>query len=234
MATFLEICQNVALESGTISTPETPASVVDQDGRLSKVVSWTVQAYNRIQLLHHDWLWLRGEFTGQTIAGVRAYDSAAMSIATRFSHWIKPCGSKSPMTYFLTASGQAEERRIKVMEWDDFYSKYRIGAAETETGAPSVVTIDPQQRLQFHPIPDSIYTIRGHYYKSPQVLASDAEVPEMPAQFHDMIKWKALMLLAQFDEGFEVMPHYKYNYDELETPLLNLQHPSMKIGGTLA
>lgn len=193
--TFLQLCQRVAQESGTVAGSLQPSTVIGQTGRLAKFVNWTASAWSDIQLRRSDWLWMEGEFSGETASGTATYAPGGAEFnLTRFGEW-KPrryAGGDSDITIYLTASGVSDERALLWLPYETFRRQYLRGGASLVTGYPAYVTIDPAQNLRLHPIPNGAYTVRGRYHKSPQVLAADADVPEMPAKFHQLIAWEAL------------------------------------------
>jgi hypothetical protein len=66
-----------------------------------------------------------------------------------------------------------------------------------ETSAyPIEWSIDPQERIAFRPAPDGVYVLQGEYQKGPQILAADADTPEMPARHHALIVAMAMKKYA--------------------------------------
>jgi len=63
--------------------------------------------------------------------------------------------------------------------------------------------------------PDDDYTVRGEYWKLPQTLAANGDIPECPAQYHDIIVWRALQIMAEHDEAPSAIATANYNYKEL-------------------
>lgn len=193
---FLQLCQRTAQESGTIPGDTSPSTVTGQSGRLLKVVNWTSTAWTNIQNLHDDWLWMRTEFSGNTSAGSARYTSGSWAIA-RHARWITDPHS---VTIYNAAIGVADEGEIAEIPWEAWRSRYGRGAQILNR--PKEYAISPQGEMCFGPIPDATYTVRGEYQKSAQVLAANEDVPELPdSNLHTVIVWKALVLLAQFDEG---------------------------------
>ena len=237
MSTFLQLCQQTAADSGTFpGATAVPTAVIGQDGRLLRVVNWVAEAYRRIQTKNANWRWMNKEFSGDTIATVQTYAASALGITTRFSNWIEPTEEDNdfPMTIFLKSAGDADEGPLVFVPWQTFYRRYLVGAASRPDDKPNFITIDDQDKIRLSPTPDAIYTIRGLYHQAPQILAVDADIPEMPAQFHDLIKWRALDLLATFDEGFEQKAHFIVERDSLDAQLNTHQIPKFRLGGALA
>ena len=86
----------------------------------------------------------------------------------------------------------------------------------------------------FYKIPDAVYTIRGEFYRGPQILTLTADVPEMPLAHHDAIKWRALILLGTFDEAPEQIPQWKEFLGEYMAPLVRKNTPRIQLPGPLA
>lgn len=243
MATFLELCQKVAQESGTVADLTSPTSVTGQTGRLKRVVDWTRRAYDEIQNEHQDWRWMQADFEGSTIANTRAYDSTAMGITERFSHWVEResgeatdliDGATSLFTVQDPALGREDEQPLAVWPWYEFRRQMLVGGAAERTGKPQVVAIDDLDRLSFYPLPDKAYTIRGRYGKGLQDLSANADVPEMPARYHDLILWSALLSLGNYDEAPEQMAKWAASYGALRFQLERHQKPRIRLGRALA
>lgn len=250
MATFLRLCQDVARESGTVPNIGDPPSVIDQTGRLAQIVYWVHDAWNNIQTERRDWLWMRAEFSGRLDAKTLqldrnglampkalAYDLEDLGLETdedRFSEWIThgPTGENLFTVYKLTA-GIADEGLLQVLSWHDF-RRLVIGGSITATGRPIYMAINDAKELVFYPTPDETYIVRGVYRQRPQTLAADADVPEMPQEFHDLIRYEALMLMGAFDEAVNQMGFWQMQHRRLKDALLLHQTPRVDVGGPLA
>lgn len=235
MATFLDICKDVARDSGVVSTLDTPETVDGQSGRLARIVHWVREAYEDIQNLHSEWRWLEAEFSGSTIASTQSYDAVSLGITSRFSRWLyDPENYENFFTLYKTSEGQSTEQLVSYVDWNWFRRHYLIGSAATTTGKPSCVTVGPDDKLYLYPIPDDAYTLRGRYRKGLQSLTADADVPEMPEDYHSIIKWKALMLMGNFDEAVTQMPEWNMNYLRIKGQLENSQLKPVRMPDALA
>jgi hypothetical protein len=235
MSTYLQLCQDAATESGTVpNIGASPSSVEGQTGRLLKITNWVRTAYEQIQR-ENQWRWLNADFAGDTIANVREYNSAAMGITERFSRWIFDTpDAQSMFSVYLKASGRSDEGFLTFVDWNYFRQNVLVGGAASATGKPIYLTVDEQNRIQIYPIPDAVYTIRGRYRKSPQILTGNTDVPEMPDEFHSAIVWKALMLLGQHDEAFEQQPHWAVNLAQVMQTLREHQLPYWSLDKSFA
>lgn len=184
MATYLQLVQKLASETGTISGTQ-PSTVVGQTGRLGKMARWVSDAWTMIQGIHGEWRWMRSDFSGSTVASTRAYASTDLGIASRFGEWICEGPDESRFSLYLTATGVADEGQLFYRDYDWFWTNCMRGAQSNDR--PSLFTITPDNKIALHPIPDAVYTIRGPYRKDAQILAADSDTPEMPSRFHDLI-----------------------------------------------
>jgi hypothetical protein len=202
---YLQICQMTAQQTGTIQGVM-PITVVGQVNRLKLIVDYVREAYLDIQNAHRKWRWLNSRFTGQTIVGQMFYDATSFTDevdntpVTRFSQWLfEQSGSDQSLSSYKTADGANEEGSLHFLDADRFYETQ--GRGVHPPGKPNFYTVDNRNRLAVSPVPDAVYTLRGKYRKSAQYLTADADIPEMPVDFHTIIKDAALSYVEGFDEG---------------------------------
>jgi hypothetical protein len=233
MSTFLELCKDVRRECSIAGTG--PTSVLNQVGELEDVVNWVKNAYIELQNEETDWRWLRSQFSIQTQASVDTYGYNAAGVTdaftglaiTRFARWWD-----EELQIYRTADGVGGRHPIACPPWSVFRQVWYIGSINP--GYPSMATIDPQDKLRLGAPPDGIYTFSGEYQKSPQTLAADADVPEMPAQFHQIIVARAMRKYAYKHAAAEV----EVMADKIENALIDglraSQKPVPRLGGPLA
>ncbi len=70
--------------------------------------------------------------------------------------------------------------------------------------------------------------------EGPQILAADADVPEMPARNHHAIVWQALIRLATHDEAFDQLPVWQSFLSAHMDELRRTQLPRLRWGDPLA
>jgi hypothetical protein len=234
---FLQLVQSAVQQSGTIQGVK-PTTVAGQVDRLKLFVDFVREAYVDIQNAHRAWRWMSSRFVGQTIAGQRFYNATDLIDErdnvpiTRFSQWgFKGDMSDAGLSTFLTTTGAAEEGPLRWLGVDPFYETQ--GRGVQTPGKPQFYTVDNQNRLTLSPIPDDIYTIRGKYRKSAQFLTADGDIPEMPVDFHSIIKDAALCYIEGFDEGPRI-PVYRLRMLPNWSMLENHQLPQVTWGAPLA
>lgn len=231
--TFLELCQAVASESGTVAALPNPTTVVGQTGRLGRIVGWVGTAYREIQTSHPDWLWLKDTFEGNLLATTREYSGNDLG-AVRFARFARTAKDTSVATVYDPAIGLKDEGFLHFQPYEEFYQNFLFGERGALTGKPSHITRTPAGRFAFWPLPDKTYVARGLYHKTPQTLVTDNDVPELPEEHHDVIKWKALTLLALFDEDAARFATYERMYNTAKANLAQHYLPQLEFGGPLA
>ena len=204
---FLQLAQKLASESGTLQDGVI-TTVTGQTGRKGKVCRWIADAWRAIQNAHQEWRWMESEFELALSASTRRYaygtatDTLDSGAIDRFQRWIfnSDPESDSGITLYDSSTGLSDEGVLLFREWDHFYKSFMRG--EQTEGKPNYFTVTPQNELAFHSIPDgNDYVAIGRYQKSAQTLSADADEPECPAQYHDVIVDVAMMLLETFDEN---------------------------------
>lgn len=193
MTDFLTLCQDTARDCGIPGTG--PAAVTNQTGQLGWLVRKVKESYVNLQNEQPDWRWLRSEFSVETSAsdGQYAYgdctDTIASATITRFAKWWT-----EEFQVYLTSAGVATQGHVAYVRWEEFRYTWRTGSPST--GHPCMVSVDPRDNLRLGPVPDAAYTVTGEYQKSAQILAADADVPEMPVRFHRLIVVRAMKAFA--------------------------------------
>lgn len=231
--TFLEMCQKVAEESGTVASLPNPLSVTGQTGRLLRIVGWVNSAYGLLQSAHPDWLWMRGTFEGQLLAETRDYAGDALN-APRFARFARAARGTSVVSVYDPAIGPRDEGIIDFRDYDEFYATFLTGGFQERRGKPTHVTRTPEGRIAVFPLPDKTYVIRGMYHKARHILAGNDDVPDLPADYHMAIVYRALMLLATFDEDAPRLGVYTSEFTAQMDGLSAHYLPQLELGGPLA
>lgn len=218
---YLALTQRLAVEAGSGANIST---VVAQTGEAGRMANWIAAAWDDLQLERPDWYWMRANFTFPTVAATRAYSATTAGIASRFGIW-------DTDSVRLYQTSQNDELEVPWSAYEDFRSAYMVGP-QTQN-RPLTVSIDPAMNLLFGPTPDMAYTVTGEYFKAPQTLAVDADTPEMPAQFHMAIIFRALMLYARYEAAAEIYADAELNYKRFLRRLELNQLPAVEVAGTL-
>lgn len=221
--TFLQLSKFVASKSGTI-TGDFPLTVVSQTSRNKKVVDCTANAWRAIQTMHNNWIWMRKEIVSALTIGNNQYAGVTLGLtgANALARWITEPGT---YTIYDPAIGVADEAALTKVPWAEWRAKYYVGTQNNNR--PQVYTISPQNELRVGPKPDKAYVFRGEYYQVVQDLTVDSDVPNLPSDYHDIVAWRGLLLLAENDEAVGQVGEANAEYGRLLSALESTQLPTL-------
>jgi hypothetical protein len=229
MATYLELSQDTALESGVVGGTGLPASVTNPtQADLRRVVKWVREAWTEIQISEVGWRFLRKRFASTAVvANTAEYTPATLGI-TDFGRWLVADSRQSDeyndgLTLYRASLGVSDEGALRVIDWDMFQRRY--GRGVQTPGRPTEVSVAPDNELWLGPTPDAAFTLRGPYERTAQVLTANSDIPLCPERFHNVIKFHALMKLARFDEALVARAGAEAEYRPLLRALKRDQLP---------
>ncbi len=220
---YLQLCQAVQQESG-ISSGNTITAVTSQSGMNKKIVDWVREAWIDIQSINTLWAWMWNEGTLTTTASTTAYDFADFSSTVLYG--VADVARQSVKCH----SSIADESFLTFEPWENFRSRF-LGV--DVTGRPLKFSLKPNGEIAFWPTPDATYTVPFEYYRTPQELAANADTPELPAQFHRAIVYKALMYYAAHDGAADVYQDAGANYVKWMKRITDTQLPQIDIAGAM-
>lgn len=227
MATFLQIAQLAASETGVSSTE--PVSVTGNTGMLKRIVDWTALSWIEIQTKRSDWRFMRLGFSFNTVNGQRYYTPTDAGVLASFAFW-----REDTLRCYATAAGVADRQDIEPWEWDEFRDTFLLNA--DVLGRPTQFSVRPNDlAIALDNVPNATgYTIDGDYVRKPQILANSTDVPIMPDQFHGLIAYRAMMKYAFFNSAPEIMAAAKAGWGELYPALIRQQVPPLRMAKPLA
>jgi hypothetical protein len=228
VATFLELCADLAAQSGAIRPA--PTTVIGQVGRQKLCVDWVRKAWVKIQNVSPYWSWLRAEFEGTLTIGDNSYTAAELSIATRFKEWIGDNGRGRGLSLYDPAIGRKDETELLQISYERWRRSYNFRTHDN--ARPTEWAIAPDGGIRFGSTPDKAYKVRGEYRKTPQVLAADTDVPECPDHFHDIIWHRGIMLMAETDEAVTSLQTSQVEYKQALADLSRDHLPQFTIGSS--
>lgn len=232
MATFLQLVKDTEQESGTM--PSLIQTVTGATGRHGLFVSWVRNAWKLLQAERTSWAWQRKSWQHELIVGVQAYDAPALGITGPFKSWVFDTESGNDVTIYDPDVGQDQEGFLNPSDWLTFRKVYMVGSNVSRTGKPYHVARGEDQRLYFWPTPDKPYIVRGEYVKGSQVLTNDSDIPECPTEYHDVIKYQALLLMSIYDESPLQHPLWSQELARLKSAMMSSQLPRVRLGDPLA
>lgn len=230
MSTFLQLVQDTARQSGTLAGGTTLSSVTGVSGRAEKLVNWVKRAWEDIQN-QRDWNFLRAEFSSALTADTKRYTSASFSL-TRFRKWTVDTPRYRHFTLYDADIGVADETELQQIPYQSWRLKYDRGSHDSSR--PIEWAISPAGEFCVGPTPSKAYAIRGEYWKSPQILAANSDEPEAPDHLHQVIVYRAMILMGESDESPNTIAAANPEYKRMFSALCAEQLPAVQMGGALA
>ena len=213
---YLALCQRAVTEAGI--TGNGPTNVESQTGQLLKITGWVNQAWQDIQLMRPNWLFMNEEFSFNTATATRDYLAADQSI-NDMKLW-----DTGSFLIFDPAVGVTEQGELVYYPYQKWRRMYRNQMEARTDDKPQLFTILPNNKIRFEPQPDKVYTIDGEYKRSTQEFTANEDVPTgLPEDFHILIVWKALQYYASYEDAPEVMDEAETSFDNLLLRLENEQ-----------
>jgi len=224
---FLDLCRKAARDSGTLAGGGLSVftTVEAASGRGGKIVGWVSDAWVNIQNEHDDWMWMQREFGHALTIGEMRYSAASLGV-DRLGKWITSGDCEWPFTIYEPTS-QADENPLRFIPYETWRARYARGAHDA--GRPIEFSVSPQMEIVVGPKPDRAYVVSGEYVASPQVLAADTDIPEMPAQYHNVIVWEAIKLMSISDEAAFALQTSVGEYARIRDALSRDQRPKVRI-----
>lgn len=236
--TFLELVRRVARACGMTNRGDIPTTVSEQVGNLLDAVQWVQDAWRELQVSRNNWLWMRAGFTLSTQPGVDTYaasdaidDETGMPIV-RHAYWRLGDGMIPEIRCYLQSGSLQGQYWLTPLPWEHFQALYRIGSQNP--GQPINISIDPRNRLVIGPTPNDVYVIKGDHQRSAQELIEDSDEPEMPADYHMVIFYDAILKYAGSEAAAEVMARAQIEGPPLKGALRMNQLPTFQPTAPLA
>lgn len=129
-------------------------------------------------------------------------------------------GSGLPTNYVqalditLTSSGYEKVLNfIEVSELDETYPD-----PDDTTRHPANVPTNwyyYANTIKVYPVPSGAYTITLRYYKKPTLLSSDADIPDVPSEFEELLVMGAAYRVMQVKDNYDQAGILQNKYDEI-------------------
>lgn len=221
---FLQLARRLKVESarsGAVISDVTTATGDD-----ARLVNWIADQWLELQRRPHGWSWMRRELDGATIIGQRLYAAAELDAdVSSFSRWMPGATND----YEVTSGDASGKWPLRWLPWEKFRSAFEL--RESAAAAPRYWSISPEEKLAIGPTPDGIYSINASYYRGPLELTENESLPTgLPAEYHLILVWGALMQVANFDAAPEVYTRAFTNFENMDTELRHRFGPRIDVG----
>lgn len=223
---FLALVKRLARECGVGGTIVT---TVSQTGEALRLVEWLNEAWNEVQLKHQDWDWMRASTSFVTVAGQSSYTPVQCGLAAgTLGQW-----DRTTFRNYLTSAGTPAEQFMGYIEYDNWRDMYLFGSQRDVRTQPHDFTITPTESIGLGPVPPAGYTVSGDYFKAPSYMTSDTESPALPAQYHMLLVYAAMMAYGGYEAASEVYQRGEKKYNAMMLELEPDQLPELTTGGSL-
>ena len=224
---LLQLTNQARVECG-VSGPAL-STVQNLTGESARMTSWVQQAWIDVQTSKEDWLFLRQPFTFNTVTQQWQYNASTDCGLSNFGNWKRDSFRASTI-----GSNYGDEQLLNYMEWTTYRNLYRYANMRNTYARPVVVAITPEKDLAFGSTPDQAYVIDGEYYTQPLSLTADTDSPDIPARFHMIIVYRAMMYYAGYEAAPEVLARGDFEYRRLYSRMEIDQLPTIVSGPPLA
>lgn len=213
---FLELVQTSRVISGMQGVG--PASVLTTSGVEEVLVRFTREAYIDIQNLREEWDFLSKTHTFSTTIGKKEYTNTEILITD-----LKKYNLKS----FILTDTNGKKNFLGYIERSELE---RLTLNETTTKIPTLFSYDEADlSLILNPIPDKIYNVAFRYWRTPETLSTDTQVPLLPISFHQLIIYKTLEKLAVYLGSPELYREYSVEAAKMQGQLMRMYIPKMNL-----
>ena len=208
--TFLELCHRLRDEVG--GDGRGPVTVVNQRDEYLRVVNWVRDAWLEIQGWRPDWQWAMAQASIPVEADQQEVDAP------------------DDLQDWDAASARFDGRRLEVLDWRAFS---RLPAV-TRGDMPTRVTASIGGTLLLDRAPVAPGTLTFDYWRTPQRLEKDEDVPRLPEQYHMLIVYQAAIQMGYFTNSPNLVESAQRNADRLMSGIAMTQLPRPAIQGPLA
>lgn len=118
------------------------------------------------------------------------------------------------------------------MSFRDFHRAYPVPSADSQS-RPSIWTLRGETLYLAYPA-DQTYTMEVDYLKTPVLLTDDADIPELPQEWEELLVLGAYIRILDRNEDFDLASYYKngdytQELDKLEARIGRRQAGTMPI-----
>lgn len=193
-----------------------------------KAARYVAEAWRLLQTEHRAWPFMREEFTARLEAGPEPktdYTPAELVPVppnpAKVWQWWTAGG------WYLRETGTPAGQplaggAIAQMAWEDFRAAYRVRAPLARS-RPVAFAVRPDRTVAVAPAPGvgRAIDLIGEYVRAPQALAGDADEPHgLDPAFHEVIKWRAVMLMLAGSEAGAAYRLAQAAYTDLFTNMM--------------
>lgn len=193
---YQTLCDVLLKETGV--SDQGVFSVKDQKGMELLAVNWVRRAWVEIQGLR-DWrfLWCSDSFN--TVLGqIEYHPEENLALTPALKSWVT---HKNKVR--LVSDGQSSY--LNYVKWESW------GLVGGTSQNPQSYTIKPNNTLVLNTAPNKPYEVFFEYYRKPQMLTENTDIPIVSEEHHEIILYKAMTYLAAEQDAPEVYQDARQN-----------------------
>lgn len=233
MSTFLQLVNIARQEAGVASNDLTTLQ-----GTLStetnRFKNWIGREWLRVQADKPDWQFMRRSSQFTLTASKYLYSPTEVGAAATPAFTAATFGNWKRDSFRIYSTDYTDEMLAGFMPWETFRNVYQYGSMRNSLSRPVAFSVAPDKSLAFGITPDLGYGVVFEYYTAPLALSADGDTPTMPAQFHDLIVYRALRAYGVFMAAPEVLQRADMEIARIHPKLLADQLPVFLSGPPLA
>lgn len=219
MATFKDLVLLTRLLTGMQGTG--PTSVVGAVGVEEVIVRMVRLAYVDIQNRREEWDFLLKDKSFILQAGVDTYQQLTIFNTTT------PNFKKYKTNSFRITDSNGKITYLQYVERDVLEARY---LNDTQQKLPTQYAINPANNaLIFKPIPDGLYTVNFRYWRDPEILSADTQVPTLPLSFHNAIAYAATAKMGIYLGSPELYQEYNQKAEGMVGELMRMEIPKKRL-----
>lgn len=209
---YLQLTQRLHRELGRSGAGPTAFATATKDHL--RLFDWINDAWRNIQTEAREWKWMRRQLEFSTNLVTTAYTGSAAGAAD-FGRWRRINDDYTVRAYL--AAAPTNVWRLTYLPLDQYRRLYED--VPPAAAKPDRWTIDDAERLVITPPSNVVYKVRADYQIAPQDLDEDADIPDMPSEYHILLVWKALMEGGMYDAAPEVLTRAGTNHRDMRSRL---------------
>ena len=219
MATYLELTRLTRLLSGIQGTG--PSSVVSNQG-IEEVLARAVRdAWVDIQNIREEWNFLEGSSSFNTVATQDTYTLLDIFLSST------PDFKKYKLDSLIITNGLGKKSYLQHYDRDVLEAQF---LNSTQQELPHKYAVDPStSSIILKAIPDGVYNVDFRYWKNPEILLTDSQVPSLPIGFHNLIAYKAVEKMAVYLSSPETYRQYATEAAKMMGQLMRLEIPKKRM-----
>lgn len=235
MSTFLQLVNQAQQEAGLAGTDLTTLQS-GLSAESTRFKNWVSREWQRIQADKDQWQFLRQSGVYPTVQGQSQNTVAQIGAAStptftaaQFGNW------KRDSFRFYSDPAFSDEMLAAFVTWDLFRDIYLYGSNRANQSRPVAFSVGPDKSIWLGLQPGAtVYQMVYEYYQAPTALILDNDVPSMPAQYHDLIVFRALKAYGIFMAAEEVIGRADSEIGRIYPKLLADQLPILSSAPPLA